>query len=236
MEGGKTTTLAFCSLLGKKVMKGGEKMKKIWVALSLSLVSMMMVIPVIAKPSQPTWGTFLNSGDVPEGSILVLNIVQKIENSVDSGIVGYWALISYTRTIQVWETPEGDFYAIDSDNGKWYTFEGALSPFSGTEQTKDSSGTFHGGYVMMITGTFNPDPGFKTRGSIGTTNYGGTQGFIELGTYGAQGDPVLPGYFNWIETYFDGWDYNYVAWGWTYNYRGQTWNNYDYGNSGDIVV
>jgi hypothetical protein len=197
----------------------------------------LMTFPVFAQPSQPTWGTFANAGEVPDGSTLVLNILQKVENSYDSGIFGYWAMITYTRNIQVWEAPEGTFYVIERDSGKWCTFEGALSPLTGTAQTMDGSGTFHGGSIRTMTGTLKSDPGYKTKGSIGKVDYGGTEEYIKLGTYGAQGPPVLPGYFNWMDVYFEaGYTYSYVSWGWTYNYKSQTWNNYDYGNSGDIII
>ena len=199
------------------------------------LCIIVMAIPVIAKTSQPTWGTFTNSGEVPEGSTLILNIVQKVENSYDSGLAGYWALITYTRHIQIWQTPEDTFYIVERDNGKWYTFEGASSPYAGTPQTKDGSGTFHGGSIRTMTGTFNPED-LKTKGSIGTVDYLGTKEFIKLGTYAAQGTPDLPGKFDWIDAYFDDYTPNYESWGWTYTYRGQTWNNYDYGNSGDIII
>ena len=92
-----------------------------------------------------------------------------------------------------------------------------------------------GARIRIITGTFSPED-LKTKGSIGTVDYGGTQEFVELGTYAAQGTPDFPGYFNWIDAYFDEYSYNYESWGWTYIFKGQTWNNYDYGNAGEIVI
>jgi hypothetical protein len=45
--------------------------------------------PAVAKPTHPTFGSFLNAGRVPHGSVLVLNIVYKVTNDEDSGNVGY---------------------------------------------------------------------------------------------------------------------------------------------------
>jgi hypothetical protein len=205
--------------------------------LSLLMITVLLVTvsAACAKKSQPTFGSFVNSSQVPDGSVLIVNVVYKVENSYDSGIYGYWALIDLTRHLQIWETPTpGEYYVVNRDVGKWYTFIDAVAPGSFTYQTEDGWGTFQGGYLLTVTGTFNPT--INTQGNLGTYDYGGTEEFIKLGTYGNQGSPVLPGYFNWLDAYFDAYSYSYVDWGWTYNYKSQTWNNFAYGNSGDIII
>jgi hypothetical protein len=121
---------------------------------------------------------------------------------------------------------------VSGYSGKWQTFAGALSPGAGTVQSKDGRGTFQGGY----TGTFTAPPGFTSAfGNIGTIDYGGTKADILLGTYGAGQTGPTP--FSFLSTYFPGWSgWTYINWGWTYHYKNQTWNNFDYGTTGDIVL
>ncbi len=190
----------------------------------------------VAKPTHPTFGTFVNAGGVPAGSKLVLNVTYKVTNDEDSGHVGYWALDNYNKSLQVWQAPDEIFYVVARYTGKWKTFEGALSPGVGAEESADASGTFQGGYVATFTfsGTFNPG-GYKAKGNIGTYDFGGTKEDILLGTYGAdQTGPTDP--FDALDLYFPGYEsFTYINWGWTYHYKSQTWNNFDYGTTGDIV-
>jgi len=198
----------------------------------LPLLALMLVVPVMAIVTHPTFGTFVNAGGVPSGSVLVLNINHKVINDEDSGNVGYWALDNYNKHVQVWEAPDGTFYVVARYAGKWYTFEGALSPGAGIVQSKNASGTFEGGYVATFTAT-----GYTSAfGNIGTYDYGGTKADVLLGTYGdGQTGPTTP--FSFLSTYFtEAAGFTYINWGWTYNYRSQTWNNFDYGTTGDIVV
>jgi len=182
---------------------------------------------------------FTNNGWVPQGSKLVLNIVHKVTNDEDSGIFGYWALDSYNRHIQVWQDhiEPTMFYAVARYDGRWQTFAGALSPGAGVPQSIDAFGTFHGGYLATFTATeMISDPDYKQFGNIGTFDYGGTEDDVLLGNYGAgQTGPATP--WNWLDAYFIGSSgFTQTRWGWTYNYRSQTWNNFDYGTTGDIVV
>jgi hypothetical protein len=189
-----------------------------------------------AMPTHATFGTFVNASVVPHGSKLVLNVTYKVKNDEDSGNVGYWALDKYNKSLQVWKAPDGLFYVVAKYAGKWKTFEGALSPGDGIVESGDASGTFEGGYVATFTfsGDFNPE-GNKTKGNIGTYDFGGTKEDVLLGTYGA-GQTGSPEPFDALELYFPGHqDFTYIHWGWTYHYRNQTWNNFDYGTTGDIV-
>lgn len=208
-------------------------MKKILViAILVAVIGSLVASPVLAKPTHPTAGSFVNAGGVPPGSVLVVNITHKVTNDEDSGNVGYWAIDNYKKHVQVWQVPDGTFYVVSSYSGKWMTFAGALSPGLGVVQSKDGRGTFQGGYTATFSAT-----GFTSAfGNIGTFDYGGTKADILLGTYGAgQTGPTAP--FSFLSTYFPGWSgWTYINWGWTYHYRSQTWNNFDYGTTGDIVL
>ncbi|MCP8304090.1 MAG: hypothetical protein H3Z50_01255 [archaeon] len=139
---------------------------------------------------------------------------------------------NYNKHVQVWQAPDGTFYVVARYTGKWYTFAGALSPGAGVAQSKDAQGTFEGGYIATFTAT-----GYTSAfGNIGTYDYGGTKADILLGTYGAgQTGPTT--LFNFLSTYFTGASpLTLISWGWTYHYKSQTWNNFDYGTTGDIVV
>lgn len=190
---------------------------------------------VIAAPSHPTFGTFVNAGGVPSGSKLILDITYKVTNDEDSGFVGYWALDDYNKHVQVWQVPDGSFYEVARYEGTWHTFAGALSPQAGTAESADASGTFEGGYVATFTGTFTPGT-LKTHGNVGTFDFGGSRADILLGTYGAgQTGPTTP--FSFLSTYFpSSAGFSQPSWGWTYHYKSQTWNNFSYGSTGDIVV
>jgi len=208
------------------------KTKLITTMMIMLFLAMMLGVPVMAKPSHPTWGSFVNAGGVPSGSVLVLNINYVVTKDEDSGIFGYWALDDYNKHVQVWQAPDGTFYVVARYVGKWYTFAGALSPGAGVAQSKDAQGAFEGGYVATFTAT-----GYTSDfGNIGTFDYGGTKADVLLGTYGAgQKGPTTS--FNFLSTYFTGVsDFTDVNWGWTYHYRNQTWNNFDYATTGDIVV
>ncbi len=199
----------------------------------------MIAYPVAAAPAHPRWGSFVNSSGVPPGSALVLNIVYTVTNDEDSGMLGYWALDNYNKRVQVWQDPTNPhlFYVVARYTGNWNTFAGALSPETGATQSQDASGTFQGGYVGTFTATgMVSSPAYHTFGNIGTFDFGGTKADVLLGTYGAGQTGPTAG-FDWTSTYFAGVSgFTQSQWGWTYHYRGQTWNNYYSGNTGDIVV
>ena len=130
-------------------------------SIAIMLLALCFVVPAFAAPTTPPrhFGAFVNSGGVPAGSKLVLDITYKVTNDEDSGNVGYWALESYNKHIQVWQTPDGTFYAVARYTGKWQTFAGALSPGSGLAESSDASGTLEGGYIATFTSPgFPPQP------------------------------------------------------------------------------
>jgi hypothetical protein len=216
--------------------KEGMQMKKLSILMTVAgfLSCLALGGQALAKPTHPTFGTFVNASGVPIGSVLVLNITYKVTNDEDSGNVGYWALADYNKHAQVWQAPDGTFYVVARYDGKWQTFAGALSPGAGAAQSKDAAGTFEGGYTATFKGAFSPGSE-KTNGNIGAFDYGGSKKDVLLGTYGAgQRGPTTP--FSYISAYFSGVEgFTYVNWGWTYHFKSQTWNNFAYGTTGDIV-
>ena len=214
-------------------------MKQIRIVAALIVTAVIvsaMASVAFAAPSLPSHGSFVNVGGVPEGSVLVLDVTLKVINDEDSGLAGYWAIDNYNRQIQVWQIPDGSFYAVAKYEGKWQTFAEVPSPGNTGTASKDASGTFHGGYVATFNGTLKADPTLSVNGNIGTFDYGGSKADVLKGTYSA-GQTGPTNIFSWINTYFTGVsNFSQPNWGWTYNYKEQTWNNYDYGTTGDIVV
>ena len=209
-------------------------MKKILLSLSVFAV----ILGVAAAPalaSSHHGRAAGKAGATHSKAKLVLNVVAKVTNDEDSGIVGYWALDNYKKHIQVWKQGNGTYRAVVRYAGTWQTFATALSPAEGTAQGADASGTFHGRYRA----TFTADglvTGLRTRGFVGTHDLGGTKEDILGGTYGP-GQTGAPNEWDWLTTYFVAADqFVQDPWGWTYHYQDQTWVNSSSGNSGDIVI
>ena len=203
------------------------KTKKLLSILSI-LVLLLAVIPVMSAGAAPAsnQSAQLNAAQC-NGGELVINVTQKVENDVDSGVAGNnWAYDQANRQIQVWQTGLNTFCAVVRYEGSFLTIAGASPGNTDTDGIAAGiTGTFHGGYVANITGTLIPDPSYRTRGNIGTFNY-------DCNTAG-----VCPGYFNWVATYFaPSYVFDYVSWGWTYHGgKNGTWVNSSDGNFGDIT-
>ena len=154
----------------------------------------------------------------------IINVKQKIRNSVDSGIAGNsWAMDDYNRHIEVWKLADGSFCAILKYEGRFVTVPG---PSPGNTGTLDAGikGTFEGGYrTTVFTGTFAPS--VSTHGNIGTFDY----------QCDISGN--CPGLVNWADLYFtDRAGYDLEWWGWVYHAgRHGYWINSIDGNSGDIT-
>lgn len=208
-------------------------MKKLLLGATMAALLLgMAAIPASATTTDSATRLFVSAPKVPAGAIQVINITYDVTNDEDSGMVGYWALDNYNRVFQVWQLPDGTFYALGNYNGKWQTFAGARSPGVGVVQGSDATGTMHGGW----TGTFNAASCTSTFGNVGSFDFGGTKADILKGTYGAgQTGPTTP--FSALGTYCTGVsNFNYISWGWTYLFQGQAWYNFDSGTTGDIVV
>jgi hypothetical protein len=175
------------------------------------------------------WGAQLHSGpsSCPSGP-LVVNVVQKVVNSVDSGTTRpVWAFDDYVRQIQVVDTGsgfcatvkyQGTFSSLTGDSpGAAYNLGGTIGD--------GVVGTFQGGYVStLFTGTLKAN--VRSKGSIGTFDY----------NCDAAGN--CPGFVSWPTLFFDnlsGFDIG-AWWGWVYHAGSNgSWVNAVTGNSGDIT-
>src|SRR5713101_3381086 len=141
-----------------------------------SLVAMLWVlllpVPASAGPAEHlNWGAAVNGSACPAGK-LVINVVQKVVNSVDSGTTRLvWAFDDYVRQIQVVQVGPSSFCATVRYQGSFTTVAGdspGASYNAGGSVGEGIVGTFEGGYVSTVFGaTLKSAPLARTRGSIG---------------------------------------------------------------------
>ncbi len=184
------------------------------------------VFPAFAAAEHLNWGSQINAGQCPKVGKPVVNVVQKVVNDVDSGQAGnYWAFDNLTRQIQVWATSTtGEYCAEVSYQGKFDSQAGQISPGNTGTLNGSEDGTFQGGYNATINGTLLTTPLWKTRGSVGTTDY-------QCDLSG-----TCLGYVSWIGQYFNaGYGFDYNWWEWIYRNDNHVWVNSINGNSGDVL-
>jgi hypothetical protein len=155
----------------------------------------------------------------------VINITQKILNTVDSGEGGNnWAFDDLNRQIKVYKQSNNSYCVLMDNEGKFDSQAGQQSPGNTNLLTGKEDGTFKGGYRATIVGSPKENPELSTKGSIGTVDYD-----CDL-------SGNCPGYFNWADKYFSpGYIFSYEWWGWKYKYKNYSWINSSDGNSGDII-
>ncbi len=197
---------------------------------ALTLIASVLIVNVKSSQAGPDLlsGKELVKKNCDTTGSPVINVTQKVVNSIDSGIAGnYWAFDDFNRKIQVWKQVDNSFCALVDYEGKFNSQEGQISPGNTGVLTGKEDGTFKGGYRGKITGTMKATPDLSTKGSIGTVDY--------------HCDLVAncPGAFDWMSKYFatgaTGFTFNYQWWGWEYKYQNKTWVNSSDGNSGDII-
>jgi hypothetical protein len=165
---------------------------------------------------------------------LVINVVQKVVNDVDSGTAGnVWAFDDEIRQIQVVQTGTNTFCATVSYQGNFTTIAGPSPGAAYTNNTVGDEvvGTFQGGYVSTIfTATLKASPTLnggpiRKKGSIGEFDYQCDTSFN------------CPGYVDWTAIYFDNISgFDLAWWGWVYHGGNNgSWTNAITGNSGDIT-
>lgn len=202
-------------------------MKKILTLSAILLVLFTTPVAFSAPNEHLDWGAQLHSGPstCPTGK-LVVNVVQKIINDVDSGEAGnYWAYDDIVRQIQVVQTGTNAFCATVSYQANFTTIAGTSPGATGTVGD-GVVGTFQGGYVSTIfNATLKSIPTRRTKGSIGTDDY-------QCDTSGN-----CPGQFSWAGLYFDSVSgFDLAWWGWVYHAGNNgSWTNASSGNSGDIT-
>ncbi len=173
------------------------------------------------------FGSVLNASTCNEGGAPVVNVTQQIINDADSGEAGnYWAMDTFTRTIQVWDQGGNTYCAIVRYTGSFQAIAGEIGPGGTGKLTGTETGSIEGGYQATITGrTLLATPGWPTQGSVGTTDY-------KCDSSGNCEGAVI-----WMNQYFNsGYTFAQPWWGWIY--RGGTngtWVNASTGNSGNIL-
>ncbi len=142
------------------------------------------------------WGAELND-DNCDGE-LVINVAHKVTHDFDSGTGGNnWALDDYNRQIQVWQVGESEFCAIASYHGSFTTLAGQ-SPGNADDISEGINGKMDGGYRLAITGASLKDmPDQPPHSNLGKYDYG------------CDADPSCPGQFNWLDIYFDAYNFSY---------------------------
>ncbi len=202
-------------------------MRRLLGILSAAVLALTVTAVPASADAQPNldFGKELSAATCGPGK-LVVNVTQKVLNDADSGVKGnYWALDAVNRHIQVWQTAPGTFCATVAYQGSFNTFAG-FSPGGTGTVSAGVRGTLAGGYrTTSFSATLLADPGWPTRGSVGTFDYACT----------ASGS--CPGYVNWTSKYFSGLSgYDLAWWGWIYHAGSHgTWVNSSGGNFGDIT-
>lgn len=203
----------------------------------VSLIATLMITSAgVAIADQPTldWGTEVNLDQCGPGP-LVINVTEKVVNSLDSGVLSWWAYESYNRQIRVRQTSPSTFCAVVRYQGD-FTTVGGPSP-NGTDSNIAAGirGTFEGGYRATITGSLLSITS-PTRGHVSVTDHQCTWTDSDSDGIFDYGEESCPGRIDWTAQYFSLTGFNFDWWGWIYNTESNgTWVNAITGNQGDIT-
>jgi len=217
--------------------------RKVFVMVAVLAATLLLATSVMAQGQLTLdWDSEVNPEQCGPGP-LVINVTEKIVNSLDSGVLSWWAFTDYNRLIQVRQTGPTAFCAIVRYQGK-FTTAGGPSP-AGTDPSIAAGiqGTFEGGYRAALSGSLLASPTWPTRGSVGVTDH--QCSWTDSNNDGVfnYGEESCPGVLNWTEQYFSGSSFSYEWWGWIYHGGSNgTWVNACSGpdpdcpgNSGDIT-
>ena len=200
-------------------------MKRSLVFLSACMFGLSATIAFAGPKSvHLNWGSQISQSQCTSGN-LIINVVEKVVNDIDSGVGGnYWAQDNEVRQIQVLDEGNGTFCGNVSYEGDFTTFLGK-SPSGISNVAAGVIGTFQGGYKITITGSLLQTPAWKTKGSVGTFDYGCDQS-------GSCSSLV-----SWLDQYFaPGYSDELNSWGWVYHAGNNgSWVNASSGNLGDIT-
>lgn len=178
-----------------------------------------------ATPPQLNFGAQLNGGQCGTGT-LVVDVTYKLINDPDSSITGHdWAIDSFNKHVQVWQTGTDSFCAVVHYEGKFTTVSGNSPQNTDPNISAGITGNSEGGYRATFTGTLNSSPAEPAFGNMGTV------------------DVNDPAGFDWTQAYFTTFNnFDQVWWGWIYRTpHNGTWVNacdgssVCPGNSGDIT-
>jgi hypothetical protein len=242
--------------------KGGEKMKKIILGISLFSLVLLALLAysahVFADDKRPINHDRDNDNNSrnfnPDKQLSksacgddlknpVINVTQKVQNDADSGVAGnYWAFDYYTRHITVWQIPaptpvengSSTYCAIVIYDGKFYAVPGQEGPQGVSGQ-------------LINTPTNAPVNGDMSGGyrALITAIFNPSGSWPKNGNVGTtnyQCDILghCLGRVDWVAQYFPSYNYNtdftQPWWGWKYDGGSHgTWINASTGNSGNIL-
>jgi hypothetical protein len=234
---------------GAEISKGSwvMRLKQVMVFMTTAVAVGFFLLPgqAIAGPEgmNLNWGHQLTASETacPSGE-LVLKVVRKIKNSVDSGTGTnddgrvWWANIDYVQHIQVVETELGKFCATLKSQGSFESVGGdGPGCVNDGNCTLDEGrlaaevvGTFQGGMTQSFTGIFLPGSQ-RVKGNIGTLDHG-CDASTEAGC-------TFSGFSKWRFDYFT--DVTGIAtpwWGWVYHAGDNgSWVNSAPSNEGNIA-
>jgi len=159
------------------------------------------------QPPQLKYGAQLNGGQCGSGTPVV-DITYKLVNDLDSSVTGHdWAVDSFNKHVQVWQTGTHNFCAIVRYEGSFTTVAGNSPQDTSPSISAGITGTSEGGYRALFTGTLNPSPTEPATGNLGTMD-------------------ATTSTFDWGQVYFGTDNLNLVWWGWIYRTpRNGTWVN-----------
>ena len=147
----------------------------------------------------------------------VVNV--QLSNRNDSGEDGNnWATDDLHRQIKITESAPGVYDVIVRDNARFTAIKYQQTPGSGDSATFASpvSGTVKGGFSTVV----HAAPDFATFEGL-PHGYDGSSVSTGAMIEALFSDPSPMGGFQ--------------DWGWSYKYKGQTWQNTEAGNSGNIT-
>lgn len=176
----------------------------------VSIASFLVIRGNAAAAGQPphlSYGAQLNTGQCGGGK-LVVDVTYKVINDLDSSVTGHnWAIDSFNKHVQVWQTGTNSFCAIARYEGSFTTLTGNSPQNTDPSIPAGITGTSEGGYRALFTGTLNPSPASPAFGNLGT---------VDLSASG----------FDWSQVYFVTDNLNLVWWGWIYRTpQNGTWVN-----------
>jgi len=191
-----------------------------------STIALVLALALPAGAGQLDWPKETNRAACDGVGSPIVTVTQRVTGDMDSGFNGGWAIDTYTRRIQVWQTTTDGYCAVVSYAGTFAALAGMSSPGSASQGVLDGDedGSMQGGYRATITGTLLTEATWTTHGTVGRFDYGCT----------APG--VCPGAVDWVDQYFEpGYGFSFDFWGWIYRAgRDGTWVNASTGSSGDI--